>query len=158
MEQINGIKAGIAAFFAAMTALWGWFGWMIVAWIACMAIDYITGSCAALRMGEWSSKMARAGIWHKMGAVVVVIVSAMLDVMVGNIVEHFPAISLPFTYSVFFCPLVVSWLMLTEMGSIIENAGKMGAPIPAWLVKAIAALGDSIDKTAGSGERKKEKQ
>ena len=149
MEQINGWKAGIAAFFAALTALWGWFGWMILAWIACMAIDYITGSCAALRSGKWSSKAARDGIWHKMGAVVVVIVAALLDAMVGNMLAHLPGIQLPFTYTVFFCPLVVSWLMLTEMGSIIENAGALGAPIPGWLVKAIEALGDSIDKAAG---------
>ena len=152
MEQVNGIKASVAAVFAALTALWGWFGWIILAWIACMAIDYITGSCAALRLGEWSSKMARDGIWHKMGSVVVVIVAAMLDAVVGAIIGNFDMITLPFKYTIFFCPLVVIWCILTELGSITENAGKLGAPIPSWLVKAIAELGDSIDKTAGNNE------
>lgn len=153
MEQVNGIKASIAAIFAALTALWGWFGWLVVAWIACMAIDYITGSCAALRKGEWSSKAARDGIWHKMGAVVVVIVAALLDAVVRAIIGHFDMITLPFNYTIFFCPLVVIWCILTELGSITENAGKLGAPVPAWLVKAIEALGDTIDKTAGAEEK-----
>ena len=146
MEKINGIKAGIAAFFAALTALWGWFGWMIVAWIACMAIDYITGSCAALRSGAWSSKVARDGIWHKLGAVVAVIVAGILDLLVGSLLAYFPGLSLPFSYEVFLCPLVVVWYILTECGSIIENAGALGARIPGWLTRAISALQSSVDE------------
>ncbi len=40
----------------------------------------------------------------------------------------------------------------------MKPAEKRRAPIPQGLVKAIAALGDSIDKTAGSGESQEEKQ
>lgn len=153
METINGIKASIAAFCAALTALWGWFGWMVVAWVVCMALDYATGTAAALKDGKWSSKAARDGIWHKTGAVVVVIVAALLDAVVRAIIGHFEVIALPFNYTIFFCPLVVIWCILTELGSITENAGKLGAPVPAWLVKAIEALGDTIDKTAGAEEK-----
>ena len=64
MEHINTFKAALSAFCAALTALWGWFGWLVLAWIACMAIDYMTGSAAALRAGNWSSQAARDGIWH----------------------------------------------------------------------------------------------
>lgn len=152
MDSINELKATLAAIGAALTALWGWFGWLVVAWIGCMFLDYITGSAAALVEGKWSSKAARDGIWHKIGAVVVVIVAAMLDVIVGAIVSHFPAITLPFEYSVFFCPLVVIWCTLTELGSIIENAGELGAPVPPWLVKAIEALSNKIDDTEGGTE------
>ena len=31
---------------------WGWFGWVVVAWVVCMVIDYVIGFCAALRAGE----------------------------------------------------------------------------------------------------------
>ena len=31
MDNINTFKAAITAILAAMTALWGWFGWIIVA-------------------------------------------------------------------------------------------------------------------------------
>ena len=146
MEQINGFKAALAALCAALTALWGWFGWVVVAWIGFMLIDYATGSAAALRAGEWSSKAARDGLWHKLGAVVAVLVAAILDGVIRLVLEHVPALELPFEYTVFVSVLVLVWYILTELGSIIENAGALGAPIPAWLAKMIAALGSSVDK------------
>ena len=146
MEQINGFKAALAALCAALTALWGWFGWVVVAWIGFMLIDYATGSAAALRAGEWSSKPARDGIWHKLGSVAAVIVAGILDVVIGHLLGNVPGVELPFTYTVLLCPLVVVWYILTEAGSIIENAGALGAPIPAWLTKMVASLGSSVDQ------------
>ena len=146
MEQINGFKAALTALCAALTALWGWFGWVVVAWIGFMLIDYATGSAAALRAGEWSSKTARDGIWHKLGSVAAVIVAGILDVVIGHLLGNVPGVELPFTYTVLLCPLVVVWYILTEAGSIIENAGALGAPIPAWLTKMVASLGSSVDQ------------
>lgn len=51
MENVTRFKAALAAVLAAMTALWGWFGWMVLAWVACMAIDYATGYGAAMKNG-----------------------------------------------------------------------------------------------------------
>ena len=149
MEHVNAFKAALAALCAALTALWGWFGWVVVAWIGCMLIDYATGSAAALRAGEWSSKCARDGIWHKLGSVMAVIVAAILDVVIGHLLGNLPGVELPFAYTVLLCPLVVIWYILTEAGSIIENAGALGAPIPGWLKSAIAALQDRVDESAG---------
>lgn len=146
MEHINTFKAAIAAICAALTALWGWFGWVVFAWVVSMIIDYLTGSAAALRTGEWSSKAARDGIWHKVGSIVAVIVAALLDVVIGHLLANVPGVELPFTYSVLLSPLVVIWYILTEAGSIIENAGALGAPIPAWLTKMVATLGASVDQ------------
>ena len=145
MDHINGFKAAIAAVCAALTALWGWFGWVVVTWVVFMVIDYVTGSCAALRAGEWSSKSARDGIWHKLGSIVAVIVAALLDVVISRLLANVPGVELPFTYSVLLSPLVVIWYILTEAGSIIENAGALGAPIPAWLTKMIAVLESKVD-------------
>ena len=150
MENINTFKAALAALGAALTALWGWFGWVVLAWIGLMLIDYITGSAAALRAGKWSSSTARDGIWHKLGSVVAVIVSAILDVVIGHLLANVPRMELPFTYSVLLCPLVVMWYILTEAGSIIENAGALGAPVPAWLAKMIAALESTVDEAGES--------
>ena len=147
MDHISGIKAAVTAICAGLTALWGWFGWVVVAWVGCMIIDYITGSCAALRAGEWSSSTARDGIWHKAGSIVAVIVAGILDVVIGHLLANVPGVELPFTYTVLLCPLVVIWYILTEAGSIIENAGALGAPIPPWLTKAIAALESKVDDT-----------
>ena len=150
MDHINAFKAALAAVCAALTALWGWFGWVVVAWIVCMLIDYLTGSAAALRAGAWSSRTARDGIWHKLGSVVAVIVAAILDTVIGHLLGNVPGVELPFTYTVLLCPLVVIWYILTEAGSIIENAGALGAPIPAWLTKMIAALESKVDQAGDS--------
>ena len=85
MEHINGFKAAVAAVVGCLTALWGWFGWLVVAWVVCMLLDYGTGTAAALRAGEWSSKVARDGLWHKLGAVVAVLVAAILAGMLARI-------------------------------------------------------------------------
>ena len=146
MERIHAFKGAVAAFCAALTALWGWFGWVVVAWVVCMVIDYFTGSAAALRAGKWSSKTARDGIWHKLGSVVAVIVAAILDTVIGHLLGNVPGVELPFTYTVLLCPLVVIWYILTEAGSIIENAGALGAPIPAWLARTIAALQSKVNE------------
>nr|WP_300167141.1 phage holin family protein [uncultured Flavonifractor sp.] len=154
MEHVNTFKAALAALCAALTALWGWFGWVVVAWIGCMLIDYATGSAAALRAGEWSSKSARDGIWHKLGSVVAVIVAAILDVVIGHLLANLPGVELPFAYTVLLCPLVVIWYILTEAGSIIENAGALGAPVPGWLRKMIAALEQKVEEAGDNLEIK----
>lgn len=59
MDHINGFKAAVAAVLGCLTALWGWFGWLVVAWVACMLLDYATGTAAALKAGKWSCKAAR---------------------------------------------------------------------------------------------------
>lgn len=41
--------------------------------------------------------------------------------------------------------LVTVWYLLNEALSITENAGRMGAPVPGWLMKYIAALKSKID-------------
>ena len=128
----------------------GLVGWVVFAWIVSMIIDYLTGSAAALRAGEWSSKAARDGIWHKVGSIVAVIVAALLDVVIGHLLANVPGVELPFTYTVLLSPLVVIWYILTEAGSIIENAGALGAPIPVWLTKMIAALESKVDEVGNS--------
>ena len=154
MEHINGFKAAVAAVLGGLTALWGWFGWLVLAWLLCMALDYGTGTAAALRSGEWSSKVARDGLWHKLGEAVAVLVAAILDGVIGLILANVPALTLPFDYTVFLTVLVLVWYIMTELGSLVENAGALGAPVPAWLRKAIAALESTVD---GAGDKLSEK-
>ena len=146
MNNVNEFKAALAAAVAMLTALWGWFGWLVVLFVGCMAVDYLTGSAAAMRRGEWSSASARDGIWHKAGSIVVVLVAGAADLLIGTILAHIPGVTLPFEYTVLLCPLVVVWYTLTELGSIVENAVALGAPCPKWLEKILAAVKDSVDK------------
>ncbi|OPX43845.1 holin family protein [Ruminiclostridium hungatei] len=145
MGIINAIKEAIAAPFVGLSFEVGWFGWLVAVFGACLAGDWITGSAAAAKNGEWSSKISREGIWHKAGCIVVVLVAAVLDRVIGGVLNNIPGISPPFTYTVLLCPIILVWYILTELGSIIENAGKMGAPVPGFLKKAIALIKGTVD-------------
>ncbi|MBM6898301.1 phage holin family protein [Gemmiger formicilis] len=140
MENDNiflAVKAAVVALMGAYGAAFGWLGWLILAWVGCMVLDWISGSAAAAAKGNWSSAVARAGIWHKGGMVVVVIVAAVADCVLGMAVAHFP--SLGVDYTVLVLPVILVWYIFTELGSIAENATGMGANVPAWLTKLLAA-------------------
>ncbi len=144
------IKTAIVALCGGFTAAFGWLGWLIVAWVACMVIDWISGSAAAAACGEWSSAAARAGIWHKAGMILVVIVAALADCVLAMVVEHLPGLSID--YSTLVLPMVLAWYIFTELGSIAENATDMGAKVPTCLTKLLAAGKQAVDKTADADE------
>ncbi len=145
-ERIDSFKAAAAAFAGVLTGLWGWLGWLVIGWVACMVLDYITGSAAACHEGDWSSKGAREVIWHKAGMIVVVLVAAGTDLLISMVLAKLPVIALPVDYPGLVCPVVLVWYIVTELGSITENAVAMGAPVPAWLVKLLSAGKEAVDK------------
>ena len=79
------------------------------------------------------------------GCIFAVLVAGILDAVVGYLFGNIHGLALPFEYTVFVCPLVVVWYMLMELGSILENVGKMGAPLPEFLKKMIAVLKATVD-------------
>ncbi len=142
--HISEWKALVTAALAALTALWGWFGWLVLLWLGCLLLDYLTGSLAAASRGAWSSAAARKGIWHKVGSLAAVMVSAGADLLLAMVTAHIPGF--PLDYSTLLCPMVIAWYILTELGSIMENAITLGAPVPAFLQKALAMLEKDSDK------------
>ena len=42
-------------------------------------------------------------------------------------------------------PLVLAWYIITELGSILENAVKMGANVPVWMVKLLKASANLVE-------------
>ncbi len=144
-KAINQMKAAVAAALGVLTGLWGWLGWLAVGWIVSMALDYLTGSMAAAKVGQWSSAKAREGIWHKCGMIVVVLVAAGADLLICLVLENLPLVALPFEYAGLVCPVVLVWYIVTELGSMAENAADMGAPVPPWLVKLLAVGKNAVD-------------
>lgn len=131
------IKAAFVAITVFLGSEMGWLGKVIFVWVLCMAIDWLSGSAAAAAHGKWSSATARAGIWHKIGMVLVVAVAGMTDFILGVAVEHIPGLGVQ--YSVLVLPVILVWYIFTELGSIAENATEMGAPVPTWITKMLAA-------------------
>ena len=147
-EKLVELKLSIAAFFTALSAFLGWQGVLAVIWVIAMALDYLSGTLAAWLSGEWESSVARTGAQHKLGMLFVVIVAGITDYVLLVICQYLP---IGYTWPVLVLPLVFAWYILTELGSILENAVKMGAPIPEWLMqilsvglKAINVKGDEL--------------
>ena len=152
-DRATQIKALLAAALAFLTALWGWLGWMVLLLIVCMGLDWITGSWAARRRGEWSSARARDGLWHKLGEIVALLVAALCDIAVRVLLRSTGARLLQgWDYGDYMTLLVTVWYIFTELGSIVENAGALGAPVPAWLRKGIAALRQKADAGHGGSD------
>lgn len=144
MDKIDTFKATIVTIFAGISSVLGWFGWLVVIFVACLTADWGTGTMVACKNGEWSSKASREGIWHKLGSIVAVLVTAILDIVIGMVINNIPSVTLPFTYTVLLCPIVLVWYIIGELGSIVENAGKMGAPVPSFLKKIIAVFKSTV--------------
>lgn len=154
-ERATEIKVAIAGILAFLTSLWGWVGWAVWIWIGCMLIDYLSGSAAAKKTGEWASSVAREGLWHKLGEVYAVLVAALCDIALHVIING-AGVQIGIEIPVMVTPVVLLWYIITELGSIAENAGKLGAPIPKWLTKSLAAYKEKIDHDQGENEEKAE--
>lgn len=148
-EYFTEIKAGIVLFFSALAAFLGWKGIMAVVWVFLMILDWITGTAAARKNGTWKSSVSREGAWHKFGSVLVVVVAFMADLIMSVALPHIPVLNI--SWPEFLAPMVLAWYIVTELGSILENAIKLGAPVPAWIVKIFDAtlkMADSVGEAA----------
>lgn len=122
-----------------------------------MVIDYVSGMAASAveaidhpddkRYG-WSSKKGAKGIAKKVAYLCVIGVSMVIDYIVIR-TSGVLGVALPNTM---LSLLVSVWYLLNEALSIIENAGRIGAPVPNWLMKYIAALKDKIDSHEGEND------
>ena len=144
-DNLMSFKAAIAAFFTALGSFLGWQGIMALVWVIVMFLDYLTGTMAACHDREWSSTTAREGLWHKGGMIAVVTVSAISDWIMVLVAEYIP---IGIQWPGIIMPLVLAWYIITELGSILENAVKMGANVPAWLIKLLKASAQLVE-TAG---------
>lgn len=135
-EKLTAMKGAVTAFITAMAAILGWRGLLAVIWVAAMALDYLSGTAAACKEGDWASARAREGLWHKGGMLLVVLTAALTDVAVAMAAAN---LGLGAKWSGLVLPLVLAWYILTELGSVLENAVKLGAKVPGWLIGLLRA-------------------
>ena len=98
-----------------------------------------------VKNGVWSSHKARQGLWHKCGSIIMIFVSVLTDILLGLTLNHISGLTLPFSYDMLLTPIVLFWYIVSELGSILENAEKMGAPIPPLLKNILEKMRDSND-------------
>ena len=141
------IKAALTAIFGTIGLFVGWKGALCLIWLVSMLLDYISGSIAARKNNEWDSSVAREGLYHKGGTILVVLVAAITDAVLCLVALQLPMLNVTWPGLLF--PLVLVWYIITEFGSILENSIKMGAPIPHWLARGMVIMQQKIDD-AGS--------
>lgn len=139
------IRAVLSTLFGAATILIGWTGWLFILWCAVMFIDWRLGVMRAKIHNEYSSDIARAGRWHKLSSFYVVLVAGCLDLLIQVGAEMKLGIDLPWR-GVILLPIVLIWYILSEAGSIIENAAGCGANVPSWLRKGIKEAQKKTDE------------
>lgn len=156
-EKAIEVKAAITAIIAFVTTLIGWKGIAALIWLCCILLDYVAGSLAAKKENNWSSAAAREGLWHKLGEIFAVLVAALCDIALGVVIEG-TGLQLGFDISSFITPVVLTWYILTELGSIIENCGKLGAPIPKWFAQYVSKAKNTIDIQKDTKPEKQEEE
>lgn len=146
-EKMTAAKGAVTALMTALAAFLGWKGILAALWVAAMALDYISGTAAACKDGDWASAKAREGLWHKGGMLLVVLVAAMTDVAVAMAAVN---LGIAGGWAGLVLPLVLAWYIITELGSVLENAVKMGAKVPGWLIRLLRAGRQALED---AGER-----
>ena len=92
--------------------------------------------------------------------IVIVCVALVADWLIGTMLGNLPGVALPIEYTVLIGPLVIVWYIIGELGSLAEHAVNMGAKVPAWLPKILAAGKSAVDaagdKIVGEDEHHEE--
>lgn len=142
----EGICTTIGIIGGGIAALFGGFDAALLTLILFMGIDYITGLIVAgvfhtsekTENGMLESRAGWKGLCRKGVTLLIVLIACRLDLMMG---------------SNFIRDAVVIAFVANETISIIENAGLMGVPIPAAIVRAIEVLKNKADGEESTGKK-----
>ena len=150
-EYVFAIQGAVAAVGAFLSDKLGILFPVLCILMIMMVVDNITGMLASKTESidhpedpsyGWSSKKGAKGIIKKVGYLCVIAVAMVVDYIIAKVSG---TVGFDVPTNVFFGLLVTVWYLLNELLSIIENAGRMGAPVPEWLSKYIAVLKNKID-------------
>ena len=134
---MNGLKTmictGIGVVGSTVAVAFGGWDAAMITLISMMVIDYLTGVLVAAvfhnspktQNGTLESKAGWKGLCRKGVTLLIVLVAARLDIILGT---------------GFIRDAVIIGYIANETISIIENAGLMGVPIPEAIKKAIEVL------------------
>jgi toxin secretion/phage lysis holin len=133
-----------AVFKVVLVGIGGGIGWLFGGWsgllpilLIFMVIDQVSGLLASYVEGKLSSKVGFKGIAKKVMILCIIIVCNLIDQ--AFIIQHIYSGQIVRDGAVFF-------YLGNELLSFIENAGRMGVPLPEQLTNAVAVLKGKTDK------------
>ncbi|WP_342554614.1 phage holin family protein [Paenibacillus sp. FSL R7-0652] len=119
-------KWGIALISSSATYFFGGWSGVLGVLLVFVILDYLTGIAAAGMTGKLESNVGMFGIARKVFIFAMVSVAHLVDGVLGD--GHL------------FRDAVAFFYIANELLSIIENGGKLGAPIPPVIRQAIEVL------------------
>lgn len=122
-EFICTILSGITT---TLVYLFGGFDVALSCLVIAIALDYVSGIIKAFYTKQLSSKIGFKGLLKKIGILILVMVSVLVDRVAGNT----GAIR----------TLVIYYFVANEGLSIVENLAETNIPIPAVLKRALKAI------------------
>lgn len=150
--KVYAMQGVLATVTASFTDKLGILWWVLLIFAICIVADFLSGMAASKKESieypedkskGWNSKKGLLGIIKKFGYVLIVGVAFIFDFLIYK-TSGYLGIDMP--TSTFFCLLITVLFILNELLSITENAGRMGAKIPQFLVSAISVLKGKVEK------------
>lgn len=126
MDKFDLIKWVVATGTSTATYLYGGWSGVLGALLVFVVIDFISGLAAASVAGELKSKIGLIGITRKVFIFAMVAAGHLIDGVLGD--GHM------------FRDAIAYFYIANELLSIIENGGKLGAPIPPVIKQAVEVL------------------
>ena len=131
MDKYNLIYLGSVSFVGSMASfLYGGISSLLLFLILFVVVDYITGIMAAFVEKRLSSRVGFKGIAQKIFIFALVSIAHVLDIILGtNLIKD----------------VTILFYLVNEFISIMENASRIGVPIPNILKKVIDAIKKKAD-------------
>lgn len=130
------INSVIAAIGTVCTYAFGGWDTVLIVLVWFMALDYITGVLGGIYNKNLSSAIGFKGILKKATILIVLIVAVLLDRLVNNGTWVFRT-------------LVTYYYIANEGISLLENAAKVGLPVPDKLTEVLAQLKRKSEEKEG---------
>ena len=138
----NVIQGIITAIVAGVSVYFGIVAIPLLVLIAVIIIDYITGMVSAYINAELSSRKGIVGILKKLGYFALVCVGIAIDYILYVGLEQ---LGVNNNVTMIFGLLVTEWLIINELISILENLGRIGVPLPVFLIKIVNRLKITVE-------------
>lgn len=106
-----------------------------------MVVDVITGVATAWKNNEWESHRFRAGLWKKAGTLLAIAVVYRIDYIAPELGKVFPLFN---HWETPLRDILISGFIVGDVGSIFENLGEWGVPIPAVISSHLKQLQSKV--------------
>lgn len=158
MKFLDRCNAVYGAIITVLTAVFGTYWYVFMAYLICNVMDYATGWWKARKLGKESSKVGLNGILKKFGYWIIITVAFMIPAVFVHLGQDLLGINL--TFLAFLGWFTLATLLINEIRSILENLVECGCNVPAFLIAGLAVteklLEAKIEIPGNAGESEEE--